>query len=174
MSDASYGFSAPATLTMLPDPILKPGWWEVVFTESTRKDFVSAQNLCAGSRAQEVELAKKEFDETYRACELTDVQSGKNLVSYTGECTRESGITTTSRIVLKGDFSSDFTKTGTTSFSIAMPNEGMTQIQRFKYRGACPKDMMPGDSVIKNGNDTAMPKWNRYNRPQSLKNSPKT
>lgn len=157
---------------MLPDPILKPGWWEVVFPESPRKDFVSTQNLCAGSRAQEVKLAKKEFYETYRACKLTDVQSAKNLVSYTGECSRESGVTTTSRIVLKGDFSNEFTKTVITSISIAMPIEGMTQIQRFKYKGACPKDMMSGDSVIKNGNDTAMPKWNRYNPPQPFKNSP--
>jgi hypothetical protein len=174
MGFASHTFPAPATLTMLPDPILKPGLWEIVFTESTRKDFESTENLCAGLKAQEVQLAEKEFDARRSICKLNDVRSVKGLISYTGICNKHSGITATAQITLKGDFSKEFTRTETVSFSIPVPMEGMTQTQRFKYKGACPKDMAPGDIIMTFRDSQRVEKWNRYNPPQPSKAPPST
>ncbi len=170
MGFASDGFSAPAT--MLPDPILKPGLWEVVSTDSTRKDFMSTENICAGSKAQEVQLAKKEFDTMRRACKLTDVQSGQSLISYTGTCIKDYGVTITSQITLKGDFSNEFTRTETLSFSVPVQTEGMIATRRFKYKSPCPKDMLPGDIIMSFRDSQRVEKWNRYNPPQPSKSSP--
>jgi hypothetical protein len=172
MSFASDGFSA--TVTKLPDPILKPGLWEVVTTESTRKNFEGIDNICAGSKTQEVELAKKDFNVKRGACKLKDVQSGKSLISYTAVCTKDYGVTITSQVSIEGDFLDEFTRTETASFSIPVSMEGMIHTRRFKYKGACPKDMAPGDIIMKFRDSQGVEKWNRYNPPQPSKAPPST
>jgi hypothetical protein len=155
-----------------PDPILKPGLWEIVVTESLRKDSEVTNTWCVGPNAKEVKLAQKEFDVMRRTCKFTDVISGKGLVSYTRACTKEYGVTIAARVVTKGDFSSEFTKTQIASVDIPTPLEGMTQTSHFKYKGQCPKDMAPGDSVTRRSDGTTMPKWNRYDPPQPSKAPP--
>jgi hypothetical protein len=172
MGFASESFSAPVTPTMLPDPILKPGLWEVFSTESTRKNFESIDNICAGSKAQEIQLAEKDFDAKRGACKLKDVQSGKSLILYTAVCTKDYGVTITSRISIEGDFSYSFTRTETSSVSIPVPMEEIIRTRRFKYKASCPKDMAPGDIIMKFRDSQGVEKWNRYNPPQPSKSSP--
>jgi hypothetical protein len=169
MGLAPHCFSAsPKT----PDPILKEGFWEVVVTESVRKDSEVTKNWCVGPKAKETQLAQKEFDNMRSTCKFTDVKSGEGRVSYTRVCAKSSGVNVTSRVVSVGDFASEFTQTQTLSLDVPTQMEGMTQTQRFKYKGTCPKDMAPGDTVTKHRDGPTMDKWNRYNPPQPSKAPP--
>lgn len=174
MGFAPAGFSAPFTPTMLPDPILKSGLWEVVSTDSTRKDFESTDNICVGSKAQEIQLAKKNFDAHHGACKLNDLQSGKSLISYTAVCIKDYGVTITSRVSIEGDFSHSFTLADTSSVTIPVHMEEKIYTRRFKYKAACPKDMAPGDIIMKFRDSERVEKWNLYNPPQPSKTPPST
>jgi hypothetical protein len=169
MGLAPHCLSAPSKS---PDPILKEGFWEVVVTESLRKDSEVTRNQCVGPKEQEVALAQKEFDVMRLTCKFTNVKSGKGLVSYSRVCTKSSGVIATSRVVSTGNFSNEFTQIQTLSLDIPTQMEGMTQTSRFKYKGQCPKDMVPGDTITKHRDGPTMDKWNRYNPPQPSKSSP--
>jgi hypothetical protein len=170
VGSTSNCLSGLANTAKLPDPILKPGLWEIVTTESKRKDFKSTQILCAGPKAHEVQLARKQLDAKRLTCtssDLRDVRSGKDHISYTWLCTKNYGVAIKSQVTFKGDFSREFTHTETASFQGSTPMGEMTQTRQFKYKDSCPKDMKPGDTFIKNNNEKPMPTWNRYTPPQT-------
>jgi hypothetical protein len=166
----SHYFSAPATASELPDPILNRGLWEVVTTESMRKGFESTERRCVGPKAQEVKLMRGEAGAKLRTCKLSDVQSAKDIVSYTAMCTTDYGVTGTSQIAFKGNFAREFVRTEIVKVEVLMPMYIMTRTQRFKYKGACPQDLAPGETVLEIRDGSKMPKWNRYNPPQPNKN----
>lgn len=166
---AAYILASPvaswATAKLL-DPVLRPGLWEVAFTESTRKSFVSMQQNCVGPTEQETQLALRELEIARRSCEYADLVSSERKISYTRVCKKDIGVTVTARVTNEGNFSAAFTQTVRASFDVPTPLEGMTQTYKYTYRGACPKSMLPGDVLTKHSNGATMPKWNRYNPPQ--------
>lgn len=121
---------------------------------------------------QEVKLAQKELETKRRTCKINDLRSGKSLISYTAICTKDYGVTVNSRITFKGNFVREFTRAEIVNVDISIPLNEMANTRRFKYRGPCPKEMAPGETVLQIRDGPTMPKWNRYHPPQPTKNPP--
>jgi len=163
-------FSLTATVAAAnetPVPILKPGLWEILRTESLSLTHVTTERRCVGVRKLEMRAAYHQFEQEVRQCAISNAVLAAQKIEYVTKCERDPGVFVTSRVIYEGDFSKKFDRTSTVSINIPTPLEGAVARSAYKFIGACPKDTKPGESVFVNAEGRPFGKWNRYDPERS-------
>jgi hypothetical protein len=157
-----------AAANKAPDPVLKPGHWEIVSTHNESEgNRMTTETRCAGPRAKEARLVQQEREKSAAICTFSPTAVSARSIAYTAKCDRGEGYIATQKVVYAGDFKREFTKTSTLSLSIPTPLEGTGKTESFKYMGACPKTMKAGDTVVFNPPGRPISTWNRYAPPDA-------
>ncbi len=163
-----YAASPSAAASKAPDPVLKPGHWEIMRTHNeSQGNRKTTETRCVGPRAKEARLVQQEREKSAATCSFSPTTVSRQSIAYTATCDKGDGYVATLMVSYAGNFKREFTKTSTASFSIPVPLEGMTETESFKYMGACPKAMKAGDAIVFNPPGRPISTWNRYAPPDA-------
>ena len=143
-------------------PQQKRGLWEIVNSQSSNTGYKTTELRCVGARAQETRTAKKEYLEETKDCRTLVLETSAKKVEQRRECKKYDGVIAKVSVVYQGDFSSHFERTMTLSLNIPTRLESETKTKKYRYIGACPKGMSPGDTFTTNSDGNVVGEWNRY------------
>ena len=143
-------------------PQQKQGLWEIVNSQSANNGYKTTELRCVGAKAQETRTSKKEYLEETKDCRIVVLGTSAKKVERQRECKKYDDLIATIKVVYEGDFSSHFERTMTLSLNIPTRLESETKTTKYRYIGACPKGMSPGDTFTTNSDGNVVGEWNRY------------
>jgi hypothetical protein len=164
------GEPAAASTNDMPVIVLKTGLWEDVLTESHNPARMVTKQACIGSKEQEARFVYASFEAQKLACPISNVIQTPTKITYIHRCD-EPGLKRSVTVTIAGDFSNQFEQISTVKFDVA-PVKDMTGKRVYRFLGACPNGMKPGDETITFEDGTRSKYSDRYTPRRSESASP--
>jgi hypothetical protein len=160
---ALYAFRSEAVEPQSPKPLLAPGQWEIVVTESLTPSESVTGTRCIGPEAIEAKILHDAHAHALKLCQFSPVKRTPKLIEYSVTCPQTGGLVATSAISFSGDFAKEFEEIETISFNMPTPIPNIRHSKRYRFLGDCRKGWKPGDiMIVSDRNGRPGDKWNRY------------
>jgi hypothetical protein len=131
-------------------------------SDSPRPLASSLAKLCVGSKVQETRFARQQHAHEMRTCQFSPTIRKSGLTEYTKTCDKGGSLIVKIEVVYSGDFKTQFEQKSVLSTDLGLQMDGMSETKRFRFAGKCPKDLQPGETIMKDAQGMTLPKWNRY------------
>jgi hypothetical protein len=136
----------PATAAELP--ARKPGLWEIKSNTGNPNMPQMSIRECVDTATDQMMQANFGGPNSARQCPQRNIQRSGNAITIDSTCVI-AGKTSTSHVVISGDFQSSYTMTITTQPQGAPSGRTMTMVAT--WVGPCAADQRPGDTIMPNG-----------------------